>query len=567
MTIKTALLGAAATMALLPAAAMAERGMDGDVKVLYSQAISTMNPYLSSGTKDTDAASLVLEPLAGFDPKGEIFPRLAAEIPSRDNGGISEDLKTITWKLKPDLKWSDGSPVTADDAVFTAQYCMAPDGGCAQLARYEGVEKVEAVDPLTVKVTFTEPKPNPFTIFVSATAPILQKAQFEPCLGTAASSCTDQNFRPIGTGPFMVKDFKTNDVVLLEANPNYRDPAKPAFATMTLKGGGDAAAAGRAVMETGEFDYAWNTQVSPEVQEQMKAGGKGEFVSAYGTLVERIELNMTDPSSTLAEGERATAKHPHPILGDPKVRAALSMALDRQLLAELGYGEAGKPTCDLVPAPEAYAANNTSCLQQDVEGAKKLLDEAGWTVGGSGIREKDGKPLKLLFQTSVNPVRQDFQALVKQWWQEIGVDSELKTVDGSVFFGGDAGSPDTMQKFYSDVEMYANNFDGTDPEPYLAERTCNKAPGPDNQWQGQNINRFCDPAYDAMVVELSHTSDEAKRGELAKKLNNMLTVESNSMLPLVSRARFSAKSKSLGGIDLNVWDSELWNASDWFRVK
>lgn len=566
MKLRTALMGAAATLAFAPAA-FAERGTDGEVKILYSQAVSTMNAYLSSGTKDVEVGSLVLEPLAGFDEKGNVIPRLVTEVPSKENGGISEDLKTITWKIKPDMKWSDGTPFTADDVVFTAQYCMDPAGGCAQLARYEGIDKVEAVDPLTVKVSFKEPKPNPFMAFVGATSPILQKAQFANCLGAAASTCTDQNFKPIGTGPFRVTDFKTNDVVLLEANPNYRDPAKPAFATAMVKGGGDAAAAARAVMETGEFDYAWNTQVSPEVQEQMKAGGKGVFVTAFGTLVERIEMNMTDPDPALPDTERSTAKHPHPILSDFKVRKALSMAIDRQTLVDVGYGEAGRATCNLVPAPEMFASDNTGCLKQDMDGAKALLDEAGWKVGADGIREKDGKKLKLLYQTSVNAVRQDFQAVIKQWWNELGVEVELKQIDGGVFFGGDAGSPDTFQKFYADVEMYANNFDGTDPEPYLAQYTCEKAPSPESQWQGENVNRFCDPAYDALVKELTTTADMAKRGEIAKKLNDMLTKDSMTVVPLVDRGRMSAHSNALGGVVLNTWDSELWNASDWFRVK
>ncbi len=566
MKMKTALLGAAASLAFAPAA-FAERGADGNVKVLYSQAVSIMNAYLSSGTKDVEVGSLVLEPLAGFDQDGNVIPRLVTEIPSIENGGISEDLTTITWKITPGLLWSDGTPVTAADAVFSYQYCTDPAGGCAQAARYEGIEKVEAVDEMTVKITWTAPKPNPFTAFVGATSPILQAAQFANCLGTAAPTCTEQNFKPIGTGPFMVTDFKVNDVVELAANPNYRDPAKPRFATMTVKGGGDAAGAARAVMETGEFDYAWNTQINPELQAQMEQGGKGVFVSAFGTLVERIEMNMTDPSPDLPEGERSTAAHPHPFLSDIRVRQALSKAIDRNLLVEVGYGNAGRATCNLVPAPALYASPNTDCIAQDMEGAKALLDEAGWTVGANGIREKDGKPLKILYQTSVNAVRQDFQALIKGWWNELGVDVELKSIDGGVYFGGDPGSPDTFQKFYADVEMYANNFDGTDPEPYLAQYLCDKAPSPANGWQGENVNRFCDPAYDAMVAELATTREPEKRGEIAIRLNEMLTKDSYVIVPLVDRGRLSAHSNTLGGVVLNTWDSELWNASDWFRIQ
>ena len=568
MKIRTALMGAAALCVMAPAA-MADRGTDGQLNIFYWQAPSILNPYLSSGTKDVESASLVVEPLAGFDEKGNVFARLAADVPTVDNGGVAADYTSITWKLKEGLKWSDGTPVTSADVVFTAEYCMHPEGGCAQLARYEGIDKVEAVDDLTVKVTFKAPKYNPYQAFVGGTSPIIQKAQFQECLGAKAPECTDANFGPIGTGPFRVTDFKPNDVITMEANPEYRDPAKPAFATVNFKGGGDAAAAARAVMETGEYDYAWNTQLAPDIQEQMKAAGKGVFVNGFGTLVERIEMNMTDPSPDLPEGERSTAKHPHPILSDIKVRTALSMAIDRNLLVEVGYGDAGRATCNLVPAPEMFAAtDNTGCLTQDLEGAKALLEEAGWTDSdGDGIRDKDGKKLHLLYQTSVNAVRQDFQALVKEWWTQIGVDVELKSVDASVFFGGDPSSPDTFQKFYADVEMYANNFDGTDPEPYLAQYTCSKAPSPDTQWQGENINRFCDPAYDAMVEELGKTGDLALRTELAKKMNLMLTRDTMTVVPLVDRGRLSAHSNTLGGVVLNTWDTELWNVQDWHRMQ
>ena len=566
MRMKTVLLGAAACLSMA-GAAFADRGSDGHVNVLYWQAPSILNPYLSGGTKDLEASSLILEPLAGFDEKGVVFARLAADVPTVENGGVAKDLTSITWKLKPGLLWSDGTPVTSADVKFTYDYCKAPDGGCAQASKFEGVKSVETPDASTIVITFDAPKPNPYVSFVGATAPVLQAAQYAKCVGAAAPTCTDANNGPIGTGPFRVVSFKTNDTTELEANPNYRDPAKPAFATMTLKGGGDAEAAARAVLETGEFDYAWNTQVNPELQTQMAAGGKGHFVNGFGTLTERLEMNLTDPSADLADGERSTIKHPHPILSDVNVRKALSMAIDRQALVDVGYGTAGKPTMNIVPAPEAFASDDSAYLAQDMAGAKKLLDDAGWKVGADGIREKDGKKLHLVYQTTVNPVRQDFQSLIKSWWTELGVDVELKSIDASVFFGGDAGSPDTYQKFYADVEMFANNFDGTDPEAFLAQYKCDKAPSPATQWQGENVPRFCDPVYDKLSDEMSQTADPAKRGELAKQLNDMITKTNYATVPLVDRGRLSAASNTLGGVVLNVWDSELWNTQDWTRTK
>ncbi|MAC77479.1 MAG: peptide ABC transporter [Rhodobacteraceae bacterium] len=572
MTLRTLLLGATATIALAGTAFAAghegERGRDGNVSIIYWQAPSILNPFLSGGTKDIESSSLILEPLARFNDVGELVPFLAESIPTVANGGVSEDLTTITWKIADGMLWSDGTPVTSADVKFTADYCMDPEGGCAQGAFFASVDKVEAVDDMTVKVTFTQPQPNPYLPFVSGQSPIIQAAQFADCLGARAPECTEENFNPIGTGPFKVVEFKPNDVITMEANPNYRDPSKPAFATLTFKGGGDAAAAGRAVLETGEYDYAWNLQLAPDVIASMEAAGKGVAVAGFGTLLERIEMNLTNPSPDLPPETRATVAEPHPFLTDQVIRTAMSMAIDRELLVEVGYGKAGKATCDLVPAPQNYAAGNTSCFTQDIEGAKKMLDDAGIVDSdGDGIREKDGVPLKVLYQTSTNAVRQDFQALIKQWWSEIGIETELRNVSASVFFGGDPGSPDTFQKFYADVEMYANNFNGTDPQQYLQQYRCGNEPKPSSQWQGENINRYCDPAYDELLDELARTGDIEKRGEIAKKLNNMLTVDSWTIVPLVHRGRVSAHSNSLGGVVLNTWDSELWNVADWYRKK
>ncbi len=566
MKLMTALLGAATALALAPQA-FAARGADGALKLIYWQAPSILNPYLSGGTKDLEAASIVIEPLARYNPKGEMVPYLAAEIPTVANGGVAKDLKSITWKLKPGLKWSDGSPVTSKDVVFTAKYCMDPSGGCAQLSHFEGVDKVEAVDPLTVKVVFKKPMPNPYGPFVSYESPIIQAKQFENCLGAKAPTCTAANFGPIGTGPFVVTNFKPNDVIQYKDNPNYRDPNQPAFKTVTLKGGGDAASAARAVFETGEYDYAWNLQLAPDVLANMVKGGKGHVVVAFGSLVERLMLNMTDPSPNLPADTRATVKAPNPFLKDKRVREALSMAIDRKLLVKIGYGKTGRVTCDLVPAPANFAASNTFCEKQDIAGAKKLLDEAGWKVGPDGIRQKDGKKLVLSYQTSTNAVRQDFQSLIKQWWKEIGVEANLKNINASVFFGGDPGSPDTFQKFYADVEMYANNFTGTDPQTYLAQYMCDKAPSPKTQWQGENVTRFCDPAYDKLVGQLSQTADIKERGKISKELNNMLTKDSYTVLPLVWRGTVSGVANSIEHEQINPWDSELWNIADWTRKK
>ena len=560
-----AVAGAAALALAVAPAAQAGRGDDGQVSLIYWQAPSIMNPYLSGGTKEQEAASLVLEPLVRYDETGTMVPWLVDTIPTVGNGGVAADLTSITWKLKAGLKWSDGSPVTSEDVKFTWEYCTAEGGGCAKTDKFGGIVSIDTPDSRTLKINFEGPKPFPYTAFVGAEAPIIQKAQFADCLGAKAPECTEDNFAPIGTGPFRVTEFRPNDVITLEANPNYRDPDKPAFATVLFKGGGDAAAAARSVLETGEFDYAWNLQLAPDVIKSMQAAGKGKVVSSFGTLVERIMVNLSNPDASLGD-RRSTREHPHPFLSDKAVRQALSMAVDRALLVEVGYGDAGKVTCNVLPAPAIYASTaNDGCMKQDVAGAKALLERAGWVDSdGDGVREKNGVRLSLLYQTSTNAVRQDFQALIKQWWSEIGVETELRNIDASVFFGGDPGSPDTFQKFYADVEMYANNFNGTDPEAYMANWRCDEIPNPENQWQGNNMPRFCSAEYDGLAASMQRTGELKERAKLAKAMNDMLMQE-YVIIPLVYRGRVSAHANQLKGVVLNTWDSELWNAADWSR--
>ena len=560
---------AAAAVAVLASTAAAERGTDGELKMLYWQAPSILNPYLSGGTKDTHAASLILEPLARYDENGDMVPWLAAAIPTLDNGGVAQDLMSITWTLRDDVVWSDGTPFTAEDVAFTAAYCMDPNGGCSSAAAFQGVAGVTAVDDHTVRIDFDVPMPFPYAPFVGSILPILQKQQFEPCIGARAPECTDENFAPIGTGPYQVDEFRPNDVVRYVVNERYRNPEQPAFSSVLMKGGGDAVSAARAVLVTGEFDYAWNLQVEPEILADMERSGKGEVLSAFGTFVERLEINLTNPDPALGE-ERSTHQdgaNPHPFLADPAVVRALSLAIDRDILVEAGYGPAGRVTCNVLPAPPVYASTaNDWCLARDIDEANRLLDEAGWERGRDGVRAKNGVRLSILYQTSTNSVRQGTQALVKQMWREIGVETELRNISASVFFGSDPASPDTYQKFYADIQMYTGTFDGTDPQAFMAGWVCEEIPGPENQWLGSNIARYCSPAYDALAAELAETGGIEQRAEIAKRMNDLLIAD-GVLVPLIHRGEVAARSLTLGGMRHNAWDATLWNVNEWHRTE
>ena len=544
-------------------------GQGGSATLLYWQAPTILNPYLSSGTKDAAAASLVIEPLAEYNPNGEIVTVLATRIPTLENGGISADRTRITWNIREDVVWSDGTPLTANDVVFTWRYCTAPGGGCAAASSFENVASVDAVDERTVSITFDGPKSFPYAPFVSYNSPILQASQFADCLGAAAADCTDANFRPIGTGPYVVADFRTNDTVLYEFNPLYHgvESGLPYFSEVILKGGGDAAAAARSVLQLNEADYAWNLQVEPEILVSIAAGGEGTVVSAFATLVERLMINQTNPDASLGDlrSEYADGANPHPFLTDPVVGRALSLAIDRDTLVRTGYGEhAGRPTCNVWPAPPAQAStNNDECLVQNMDLAREILDDAGIVDSdGDGVREREGVPLEILFQTSTNSVRQTTQELIKGWWAELGVETELKNIDQSVFFGGDPDSPDTLGKFYADVQMYANS--GVDPESYFGSWITDQIAGAANSFLGRNVQRFQSDEYDRLHTDLHNTVDMEQRNQITIALNDLL-VGSYSIIPLIHRGNVSAHSNDIEGVWMNAWDSELWNFETWTR--
>src|SRR5438105_9614195 len=266
-----------------------KRGDGGELKILYWQAPTILNPHQATGTKDSDASRLVIEPLASWGPDAKpVANALAAEIPTVANGGVSADFTTVTWKLKPGLKWSDGSAVTADDVVFTFTQIKDPASASTTAHNTEGVKSVVAKDANTVVLTYDQPNPNFYQWGVGNCCGILQKAQFANFAGAKMKDAPG-NLKPIGTGPYMVTDFKPGDVVTYAANPNFRDPNKPFFKTVNFKGGGDAPSSARAVFQTGDVDYGWNLQVESAVLKPMiDSSTKGKMLSVYGSSVERI---------------------------------------------------------------------------------------------------------------------------------------------------------------------------------------------------------------------------------------------------------------------------------------
>lgn len=536
-----------------------KRGGGGPLKLLWWQGATLLNPHFATGTKDQDGSRLFYEPLASWDGDGNLNPIVAAEIPSIKNGGLAADAKSVTWKIKPGVKWHDGKPLTADDLVFTWEYSSDPATAAVSSGVYSEV-KVEKVDDLTVRVLFKAPTPFWANAFVGAYGCILPKHLFADYKG-AKSREAPNNLKPIGTGPYKFVEFKPGDVVRGEINMDYHMPNRPHFDTVEMKGGGDAVSAARAVIQTGEYDFAWNMQVEDEVLLRLEKGGKGKTSYATGGDIEFIMINFTDPN-TEVDGERSSMKTKHPILSDIKVRKALSMLVDREAVQKVIYGRAGKTTANYLNGPAQYFSKNTS-WEFSIEKANKLLDEAGWKPGSDGVREKDGKKLKLVYQTSINGPRQKTQAIVKQACQKAGIDVELKSVVASVFFSSDVANPDTYSKFYADLEMFQIPMTQPDPALHMRRYLSKNVATKENKWQGQNFPRWVNKEFDAAIEAAEAEVDPIKRASLYIKANDIMW-QDTMVIPVMHRLKVEATSNSLRPV-LSGWSNETDNIQDWYR--
>ena len=567
-TTTTTTSSAPATVAATTAAP--QRGAGGELKILYWQAPTILNPHQATGTKDSDASRLILEPLASYGPDGKPLANgLGAEIPTVANGGVSADFTTVTWKLRQGVKWSDGSAFTADDVVFTWSYMADTATAATTESATEGVKSVVAKDANTVVVTYTAPNPNVYQFGVGyvSNGGILQKAQYANCSGAKAKDCP-ADLKPIGTGPYVLDTFKPGDVVTYKANPNFRDPNKPYFKTVNFKGGGDAESSARAVFQTGDVDYAWNLQVAANIlQPMIAASTKGKMLSVYGSSVERILVNFADPNAAGdARGEPTTK---HPFFNGPDgltVRKALAMATDRTTVAKQLYGDGltGKPGCNIITGvPDFESTATTSfCSAFDPVAAGKLLDDAGWKLGSDNIRAKGGVKLKVLYQTTVNAVRQATQAIMKTNWEKAGFSVELKSVPAATFFTNT--SPDGANHFWSDIEMFTNNSD-PDPTSYLDGWTTKQIAQKSNGWQLGNYNRYSNPTFDGLVDQLRKETDAAKRAAIIKQANDILILDV-VIIPIVTRTQVtSGISTTVKGAVPTGWDSEMYAIADWAK--
>jgi peptide/nickel transport system substrate-binding protein len=475
------------------------------VRVAFTQEPNSLSPlytdmWFSAVVRDLYLATGLIE----YNDKNEPIPWIAKEIPSLANQGISADGKTITYKLRENIKWSDGQPLTAEDYVFTWEMIMADGNVVISRDPFDTyVEKVEAPDPQTLVITFTEPYAAwQAKIFsnVNGTQAI-PKHVLQPVFekeGTIDNAEWNRN-PTVSFGAFLFKEWESGSHLIFAANPDFflgAPKVDQVFIKIVPDDSAQVAAIKADDVDIGVF-IAYSDM--PDLQKL----GTLDLVKVVSGYKEGWYFNLSTEEATKG----------HPALQDVNVRRAIVMAVDRdKICQELLYGLT-KPALSVWDGTP-YADPKLEPIPYNPEEAKKLLDAAGWKVGGDGIRAKDGVPLKLRYVTTSREVRKNTQVVVQQMLRDVGVDTELIDHSADVFFNS----------YSDDGPLATGQYDITQwstvtsfPDPDIVELLCKEIPTDDNP-EGTNWAFVCDEELDSLFTQASITLDMQARTEIFFKI-------------------------------------------------
>ncbi len=541
----------------LPAASQQPPRRGGTVTMALYQEPELLNPYMATQTASFEVITMVVEGLLANDEKGGYVPQLATEVPSRANGGVSQDGKTITYHLRSGLRWSDGRPLTCDDVKFTWQAIVTPKSGAISTTGYDQIQAVDCPTPQTVVVrykTFYAP-------FLSRFRWILPRhATGDP----ANMTRWDYNRRPLGSGPFRLTEWASGDHITLVRNDNYRIKGQPYLDRVIIRIV-PSREVGKQLIKTGDVDIVWDLIESdvPELR-----GVPGIKISAPpGPGAERLVLNLADPSLDGPSPEMVK-QHPHPILGDPRVREAIELGINkREITSKLLFGLATVGTNEL---HLGWARCVTPPSSYNPPKARRLLEEAGWVPGPDGIRvakgaryAKDGTRLRLKLQTTTgNKLREQAEQLIIEYMRAIGLEFYIENVPSAVLFGSWASGAFRKHGHF-DVLMYTTNPDA-DPhaqvEGYFASWNM---PTADNAGRGFNYARYASDRVDADIKKAGSVPDlDLRRAAYCDAMKQI--VSDRPHIYLYDRATMNGYRERLQGWVANVWENVGWNAQSWW---
>lgn len=551
-TVAPAAAPAAATQPAVPVA-----GGGGTVFLIIPEEPTTLNYYASDAAivrQVADATSMT-----GLDivnEKGEFVPVLAAELPTAANGGLAADHLSVTWKLQPGLKWSDGKPITADDIKFTWEVLSNPNAGV--LSGTGGIDLIagiETPDELTAVVKYSAPYAGYLAQFASGLLP--RHATGKP----EEMSSWAWNRKPVGAGPFMVTEWASGESITLQRNPNYYQAGKPHLDKLIFRIVPEPAAQ-LALMMQGETQVQLWPGIDDVAEYAKTVGNKAQEVLVPGVWNMAIDFNLSKPFD-----KDTGAAPPHPMLGDLRVRQAIAHAIDYDTLIKDVLRNTVKPStnpfaygwyqCDL---PRAYSF--------DVAKARQLLDEAGWVAGADGIRvakgaqhAEDGTRLSLELQgyTNYEPLQRTEEFIVENL-KAVGVEARIQNYDFSIIFGTFAdNSPRMIGDF--DLLIFDRSLSvepqGAIEDTYLSANIPSAASP-----TGGNSRRWINAAADTAVKEAGATFDLAARKAAYCKLGDLVTKDVAQVFTYVFQDGYGF-ANNLTGYTVSTWGSMAWDVQNW----
>ena len=530
-----------------PSVGSATGPLRGGTAVFAAQEPETLHPFRSTGTQTNALVyRLAVEGLTAAAPDGSPRAVLAAEVPTLANGAVRltpEGTMTVRWMLRPDLRWSDGTPLTSADVRFTWRAVMT-DPRVTTREGYELMTDVETPDDRTALVRYRAIDAAYATRFDA----LLPQHVLDGASDAAVSAYARA---PLGTGPFRITEFVSGDHVTAERNERYRVAGRPYLDRVIFRFVSSVEAA-KLQLRAGEVDAAGSLSEADAVE--LEADPLVRVTSVPSPAVETLAFNLLRPGSTTA----------HPVLGEVAVRRALVLATPKALIVDkLLYGRTRPGSSEI---PIGWAAR-TGIAQESYDPvlAAKLLDDAGWPRAADGIRAKEGTRLSLrVVSTTGNKLREQIEQTLVDEWRAIGVELRIANVPSAVLTGSWQSSGVRKRGDFDLLLAQAGlGVTSPDPQSYLAQRhRCDAIPRAENNGAGSNYERFCDVRVDRLLDEAGRTLELDRRRDLYGEVLGILN-ERAIAIWLYDRGRYDAFRTRVLGYAPNGWDVASWNADQW----
>lgn len=505
----------------------------GRVIVGLSQEPTVFNPLMPKIEVDDNVHFSMFDALFRIDETGAIVPNLAAEVPTLENGGISED--GLNWRvtLRDDVTWHDGEPFTAEDVKFTLELIVNPDFRAWRTTGHDLVRDIEVVSPTEITWRMEEAF-APYLSFLTETFIVP-----EHVLASAEDpNEAPFNRAPIGTGAFKWGGRTAGDALTLVANPDYHGDG-PYIEELIFRYIPDMTVL-FTQFQSGSIDLVGRSYITQDNYEAAKALPDRQVDLVPAPSIESIYLNLERPQ-----------------FKDPAVRQALYHALDRGAIIDVLYYGLPEATETFMPRQSVYFHEGLPAQEFNLDRARQILDEAGWTPGADGVREKDGVRLEFTNSTTTGAhLREQTQQFVQQTFAEIGVRMNIENMPAAVMWG------DFWVLSQFDSAMVGITYlIAADPDVTNRFHSAAIAAQGGN---GSNTGQYSNPEVDALLEKGARTFDPEKRKAIYREVQELVRADL-PFLPLFSYTQVYGRKAGLDGFKPNTnTRSETWNAASWY---